>query len=113
MEIYFNATGTINRMTYFRHTMVIIGIVLIVIFLTILFGVLEKISPYSPIGYLMTMPALIIFYYALLVLTIKRLRDIGKSGWWSVIMFVPYISTAFYLILLFVKGKGSNFTTVN
>ena len=108
MEMYFNATGTISRMAYFRHTMVIVGIVLIVIFITIFFGVTKNISPYSPMGLLMTIPTWFVFHYSLLVLTIKRLRDIGQSGWWSIIMLIPYLATAFYLILLFIKGKESN-----
>ncbi len=105
MEIYFNPTGSINRMTYFRHSMIVIGIALLVIFLTIIIGVSERILPNSPMGYVMSIPTIIIFHYTFIILTIKRLRHIGKSEWWSVLILVPFLSNAVHLVLLFVKGK--------
>ena len=36
-----------------------------------------------------------------LALNIRRLHDIGRSGWWCLIMLVPVIGAILYLIMLF------------
>ena len=42
-------------------------------------------------------------------LGIKRLHDIGWSGWWIILMFVPFVNIVISLILLFKRGTfGEN-----
>lgn len=44
-----------------------------------------------------------------LSLAARRLHDINKSGWWSLIFIVPYIGALLWLLLFFVEGsKGDN-----
>ncbi|MBP9792132.1 MAG: DUF805 domain-containing protein [Rickettsiales bacterium] len=44
-----------------------------------------------------------------LSLAARRLHDINKSGWWSLIFIVPYIGALLWLLLFFVEGnKGEN-----
>jgi len=105
MEAYFSTSGTINRISYFRHTIVIFSVILIVMFLTILYAVPNKISPYSLEGLLLAVPQAIIFHYSWISLNIRRLRHIGRSGWWSVLTLIPFITWVFYVFLLIVKGK--------
>ena len=40
-----------------------------------------------------------------LAIQIRRMHDLGKSGWWIFIVFVPIIGWLWYLILLCTKGK--------
>lgn len=41
--------------------------------------------------------------------SVRRLHDIGKSGWWLLIVFVPIIGGIWLLILLVTPGQsGSN-----
>lgn len=40
--------------------------------------------------------------------TIRRLHDIGKSGWWYLISLLPFIGTVWLLVLLCRKGETSN-----
>jgi uncharacterized membrane protein YhaH (DUF805 family) len=35
-----------------------------------------------------------------LAVAVRRLHDIGKSGWWLFITFVPLVGSIWYLVLL-------------
>ena len=60
----------------------------------------------SPI--LSTLYSLFIFLPALAV-SIRRLHDIGKSGWWYLIVFVPLIGWIWLIVLLVTEGdSGEN-----
>lgn len=39
-----------------------------------------------------------------IMLTIRRLHDIGKSGWWILLFFVPLVNVIFYLYVYLKKG---------
>lgn len=58
---------------------------------------------------LLTLPYLLAGMVAGLSLTIRRLHDIGKSGWWTLIYFVPVIGgTWLFVLLWFDSEPGSN-----
>lgn len=41
--------------------------------------------------------------------TVRRLHDIGLSGWWSLLSFIPYLGTVILLIMCCMDSKpGSN-----
>lgn len=55
----------------------------------------------------------VILYLASLPLQLRqlalRLHDIGYSGWWSLLVFVPFVGGIIPLALLFIPGNpGSN-----
>ncbi len=38
-----------------------------------------------------------------------RFHDLGRSGWWAILSFIPYLNFVTWLFLLFLKGnKGLN-----
>lgn len=43
--------------------------------------------------------------WALFALTIKRLHDLGQSGWWSALLLVPGISTLVMLFCAVAPGR--------
>lgn len=61
-----------------------------------------------PFGYVSLIYALLIIIPALAV-SVRRLHDIGKSGWWIFIALVPIIGGIWLLILHFTNGQaGTN-----
>ncbi|WP_028021411.1 DUF805 domain-containing protein [Enterovibrio calviensis] len=41
--------------------------------------------------------------------TIRRLHDINKSGWWMLITMIPFIGTLIFIVFLLMRGtKGHN-----
>jgi uncharacterized membrane protein YhaH (DUF805 family) len=41
-------------------------------------------------------------------ITARRLHDVGSSGWWQLIAFIPVIGIVFLLIWLAQEGEGDN-----
>jgi uncharacterized membrane protein YhaH (DUF805 family) len=41
-------------------------------------------------------------------ITARRLHDLGNSGWWQLITFIPVIGFVFLLIWLMKEGEGDN-----
>lgn len=105
IERYFMTKSSINRMTFFLRTITITVIFVLILSIYLLIVVIFKIYPYQPIGFISAFIISFIFYYSLIILSIKRIKDMGKSGWWSIFILIPYITHLFYLVLLFVKGK--------
>lgn len=91
--LYTSFQGRIGRKTFWLY-----------FFLPVLF--LLIIHPAKPIG-LMTMAEAV---FALLCIVIvlpcycagmaKRLHDLGKSGWWMLIAFIPFIGILFTIIVM-------------
>lgn len=44
---------------------------------------------------------MVVFYVSIIV---KRLHDAGKSGWWSLIHFIPLANVALLVYLVFARG---------
>jgi uncharacterized membrane protein YhaH (DUF805 family) len=61
-----------------------------------------------------TMLVITIYLYALIaqiafvILAIARFRDIGRSGWWSLLLFVPYLNLLVILVLALLKGMDQD-----
>ena len=53
-----------------------------------------------------------IYSIALLVpgiaIGVRRLHDIGKSGWWYLIVFIPLIGVIWFIILMVKEGDNGN-----
>ncbi len=39
----------------------------------------------------------LVFAFASMILGIKRFHDCGKSGWWTLMSFVPFVGSVWYL----------------
>ena len=60
------------------------------------------------IGFLYTIYALAVFIPALAV-AVRRLHDVGKSGWWFFIIFVPLVGSIWYIVLVVTDSQpGEN-----
>ncbi|THF84883.1 DUF805 domain-containing protein [Deinococcus sp. KSM4-11] len=69
----------------------------------------------SPLMWLMIISGLLILLYSLFILlpslavSVRRLHDTGKSGWWYLISFVPFIGSLAVLVLMVLDSEpGSN-----
>lgn len=60
----------------------------------------------------MAMAPLIIFGLAILVpsiaVTVRRLHDTGRSGWWYLLGLIPYAGIALYVLCAFDSEAGQN-----
>ena len=89
--------GRMNRRTFFIHC--------IVLSIITLFAIASKTNNPS-VYWLLT----IVSDLYLLVISVKRLHDIGRKGFLAVLAFVPIVNEILALFLYFKKGDaGDNF----
>ncbi len=59
------------------------------------------------LSFFMTLSLLVIFLPNLAV-TVRRLHDINRSGWWTILLFVPFLGGIFLLILMCLPSSPAN-----
>lgn len=93
--------GRMARLPYFGFWIVVM-MLLVFVFTS---GVLSLRGE----GEILGLGALIITHLILFYSVIKRLHDLDKSGWWSLLILIPKLNFAFTIYLLFAKGtEGAN-----
>jgi uncharacterized membrane protein YhaH (DUF805 family) len=103
--------GFRGRLTRTRNALSLLGLPLLLWLAPFVARVLaERISVLGPAGALSAVTALIaVVVLVLLALTVRRLHDIGTTGFWAVGLLVPWVSWAFYLLILLWPGQaGAN-----
>ena len=91
-EKYFNYKGRLNRKRYFFRTF-IVGFI---------FGLVGTLlSAVSPI---LAIPIWIIYAASGITLGIRRCHDLDKSGWFYLLMCIPFVNIVIGLYLLFAVG---------
>lgn len=101
-ELFFTSEGRLNRKSYIYRSF-FLSIVLFVVqgilsFAADTFGALDLL--FSIIAFVLG-----IFQLAAnIMMGVRRLHDLDKSGWWMLLLIVPLVNLFFCLYLLFFKG---------
>ena len=111
---YANFNGRARRKEYWMYTLILT--VLLIALMTIMFSALsfsdETGIETGPSGYLTVLlffVFLVAHFIPSLALTVRRLHDTGKSGWWYLIVFVPYLGNFVIFIFTLIDGdEGEN-----
>lgn len=100
----FEIKGRIGRVRYLAYS--VMSSLLAVAAIMVIGGVLAAISPgLMAVAAILYIPMLAISF----ILAARRLNDLNHSGWWSLMMLVPFINFVLGLYLLFAPGTaGSN-----
>ena len=85
----FTTRGRLNRKAYFIQTLKLIVLMIVGAILA---------------QFLIGVPILIAACVGSYMISIRRLHDLNKSGWWVLLYFVPYVNLVFGLYLLFKSG---------
>jgi uncharacterized membrane protein YhaH (DUF805 family) len=103
-RLYFSLQGRVSRQAYwlfFFLPLFLIGVVL-----GFLIGGMHVPSRNVVVILFLLAPLLI---WVGVAVSVKRLHDLGRSGWWAVLCFVPYLNYVAMPILGIIPGKtGSN-----
>ena len=102
---YANFNGRARRSEYWyfalMNLIILIGAAVLDNLLGLTFGVL-------PYGWLYVIFALAVFIPGLAV-AVRRLHDVGKSGWFYFIVLIPIVGAIWLLVLFFTEGNhGEN-----
>jgi uncharacterized membrane protein YhaH (DUF805 family) len=109
MKNLFKFEGRIGRKNF---ALSFIGVVLFFFTLQTIFD-LSRSSLFNTIGTLgFTLVYTAVAFVALLCVIIefglmtRRLHDLNKSGWYNLLVFIPFVNLIFILVLFFVKGSN-------
>lgn len=104
-ENYANFNGRARRSEYWYYTL---GTVILAIVAMILDNVLGIAIAPLPYGYIYLVFALATFIPSLAV-AVRRLHDVGKSGWFYFIALIPLVGAIWLLVLFCTEGDhGEN-----
>lgn len=62
----------------------------------------------SMIGVIIFLLVIVIFLVPSIAVSVRRLHDIDKSGWWYLINLVPYVGGLAFLVLMVLPPKEPN-----
>ena len=106
---YANFKGRARRKEYWMYTLIFT--VLLIALMTIMFSVLsfsDETGIETGPGVYLTVILVIVFLFAhfipTIALTVRRLHDTGKSGWWYLIVLVPYLGNFVIFIFTLIDG---------
>jgi len=103
----FTFDGRIGRLQYFGYG-IIWGIIFLVVALIIASGTGAAGKP-SAGGALLYLALMIVDAIATLSYGARRLHDFDKSGWWYLLMFIPFVNVVMAFVLLLAPGtQGAN-----
>ena len=88
---YADFSGRAPRAEYWWWTLAIIVVAIVISIVESILGLSQMVGPYGPLS--------LLFMLALLVpglaVTVRRLHDTNRSGWWMLIAVIPYAILGF------------------
>lgn len=105
LQNYANFNGRARRKEYWMFTLFNIIFTIIASILDNILGLANDLTGYGPIYIIYALAMLI----PGLAVAVRRLHDVGKSGWMLFIAFIPLIGAIWLLVLMVTDGiTGSN-----
>jgi len=108
-ELLFSYTGRISRSRFwggfFLSLFIPIGVAMATIIPLGLLNISSEIIV-SVISFLIAASMIGFTMYAQICLFIKRLHDLDKTGWFSLLMFIPFVNFILFIILGCIQGTA-------
>lgn len=112
LERYFNFKGRTSRRAFLGYCLIQMlistAIIAIVYLVAGKMNSIEAILYGSGIIFFSTLLTNLIFLIPNVATTVRRLHDIGKSGWWYLLIGIPFINLYVLYLLLSSGNKGEN-----
>ena len=123
--VNFNGRARRSEFWYFYLLVSIINVIITTIYVILLFSIKPKIEfpsyNFSYFGYFKALPwylktiliIYIIIYLAFFLpslgVTVRRLHDTGRSGWWVLLYFIPIVNIVGVFVLIYFCALDSKF----
>ena len=101
----FTTKGRLNRLRYLKHMLALALIAGIGTFVTSCMAAFLTGSHESLFVMMVTGMWGLVAGLGNVALIIRRLHDIGKSGWFALILIVPVVNTIFSIAMFFIPGQ--------
>lgn len=112
---YVNFNGRVSRKEFWNIGLTVIGVMLALTVISLVFLGISVASESLILTFLSCIPMLAVSAYGIAVLVpltaleVRRLHDIGKSGWFLLLGFVPYVgSIIIFVFTLLDSQPGEN-----
>lgn len=101
LKHYADFSGRARRKEYWMFVLFNMIFLIVAIILDNVLGLTVDDSPFGVFyflyGFAIVIPALAV--------NVRRLQDVGKSGWWFLIIFVPFIGPVWLFVLLVIESQ--------
>lgn len=104
---FYKASGRIGRVRFLAYYMLLsLCMIPAMMVLGVLMAILLPISPdiATIVGVIMYIGIIIFSLYTAFAPSIRRLNDLNKSGWMSLLYLIPLVNILFWLYLAFARG---------
>ena len=103
---YADFNGRASRSEYWWFVLLYFLVLIAVTVLT--GGMMDESGGFSTIGLIGFLLVVAVFFLPSLAVSVRRLHDIDKSGWWYLISLVPYVGGLILLVLMVLPPKEPN-----
>jgi uncharacterized membrane protein YhaH (DUF805 family) len=104
LKKYADFSGRARRKEYWMFTLLMIVAYVVAMVVDGVVGI-GGVGPYG----LVTLLVLLAFLLPSLAVTVRRLHDTNRSGWWFLIVFVPIVGGIVLLVFIVLEGtRGPN-----
>jgi len=108
-----SAKGRLSVLSYLGQSFVLMIAAMVLLGLAVAAGVFlfgggtdfENPENMSPMAFVLAIPVFLVVMWIGICMMIKRLHDRNMSGWWGLLMLVPFVSLIF-MIILFIPSQG-------
>lgn len=113
-KTWYHRSGRIGRLRYWLYQLFLpcLMMLIIIIFAFLAVAIESMIGIYGArhyTGILINLMFLVMLIFYMIIYPVRRLNDLGQSGWFCIINFIPFINLFFILYLSFAKGDiGAN-----
>ncbi len=105
---YANFEGRARRKEYWMYTLVN-SLLSLGLYALAIIGAISEIEVLMIIGFILLIGYTLATFVPSLALIVRRMHDIGKSGWMLFVSFIPFIGSIWMLVLLVTEGDhGEN-----
>jgi len=106
---YFTFAGRATRSEYWFYTLFVLLVAFVINMIHMTLGTALGFNNQNSIYIYAFITIYLVAYIPLIPLTVRRLHDKGRSGWWFFLTFVPVIGAAILIIWFCQKGtEGPN-----
>ncbi len=102
---YAEFSGRSRRKEYWMFVLLMLIVGIVVGMVEAALGLTGALGPYGPLSLLIGLATLV----PSISVSVRRLHDTGRSGWWLLLIFLPIIGSIMLLIFFVLEGhKGPN-----
>lgn len=105
-HLFFEQTGRLTRLGFLLGTLLLVFLTAVGVTIFATMGVFMEAAGFSLVRDVCFFIPVFLFVYSFSTMIVKRLHDIGFSGWWAFGGLIPLIGTiSLFIVVFFIPGS--------